>query len=322
VAHGNDATAILLPLVSQGTTFGYLIATTEQVGAFADARLVDALVNLSSLSAAVIRNALAFAYEQNIAETLQKSFLPSVPARMPGLSIAERYFPTLRNEAEIGGDYYDVIVLSPTRLAIFIGDISGKGLAAAVYTAMAKYTLRAFIAQEMPTLEIVSRANVAVARWTSHEIFSTLFFGVIDLNPGGMPIALDRHDVPMPAGPSATITYVNAGHEPPVLLRASGGYDLLNPTGPTLGIFPEAEFSAGTVELRAGDILTLYTDGLSDPRNAAGEFFGEEGIFAHVAEVSDRSVDEICDSLHARAVDYAVGHRLRDDVAMLVIRPT
>jgi len=304
-----DATAILLPLVSQGSAFGYLVATAEKVGAFAEARLVDALVNLSSLSAAVIRNAIAFAYEQNIAETLQKSFLPSMPAQMPGLSIAERYFPTLKNEAEIGGDYYDVIVLSPTRLAIFIGDISGKGLAAAVYTAMAKYTLRAFIAQEMPTLEIVSRANVAVARWTSHEIFSTLFFGVIDLAP-----------VDNVKNPSATITYVNAGHEPPVLLRTNGGYDLLNPTGPTLGIFPEAEFTVGSADLNAGDILTLYTDGLSDPRNAAGEFFGEEGIYAHLAQVSSLCVDEICDSLHARAVDYAVGHRLRDDVAMLVIR--
>ena len=297
----NRADAILLPLVSQSAVFGYLALVTETNGAFLDTSLVDALVNLSSLSAAVIRNALAFAYEQNIAETLQKSFLPSMPSQMPGLSIAERYFPTLRNEAEIGGDYYDVIVLGPSRLGIFIGDISGKGLAAAVYTAMAKYTLRAFIAQEMSPLEIVSRANVAVARWTSHEIFSTLFFGVIDVAAG-------------------TLSYVNAGHEPPVLLRADGGYDSLAPTGPTLGIFPGGEFSLGETRLLPGDILTLYTDGLSDARSTSGEFFGEEGIYAHVAEVRGNTVDEICDSLHAKAVDYAVGHRLRDDVAMLVIK--
>ena len=322
---GAGGQSIILPLISQNAAFGYLVMTCGTAGAFVDARLVDALVNLSSLSAAVIRNALAFAYEQNIAETLQKSFLPSMPAQMPGLSIAERYFPTLKNEAEIGGDYYDVIMLSPTRLAVFIGDISGKGLAAAVYTAMAKYTLRAFIAQEMPTLEIVSRANVAVARWTSHEIFSTLFFGVIDLAPRDK--VNDPTDQSHPTDPTdslltprATITYVNAGHEPPVLLRATGGYDLLNPTGPTLGIFPEGVFTVGSADIFAGDILTMYTDGLSDARDSRGEFFGEEGIYAHVATVVDSSVDEICDTLHARAVDYAVGHRLRDDVAMLVIK--
>jgi sigma-B regulation protein RsbU (phosphoserine phosphatase) len=266
-----------------------------------DARLVDAIVNLASLSAAVVRNALAFAYEQNIAETLQKSFLPSMPSQMPGLEIGERYFPTLKHEAEIGGDYYDVIVLSPQKLAIFIGDISGKGLAAAVYTAMAKYTLRAFIAQEMSPLEIVSRANVAVARWTSHEIFSTLFFGVIDVERG-------------------TLTYVNAGHEPPVLLRADDVPESLNPTGPMLGIFSEAEFTVEETPFSAGDILTLYTDGLSDARDAAGVFFAEAGIQAHVAAVRRNCADDICDSLYAEAVDYAVNHRLRDDVAMLVVK--
>jgi serine phosphatase RsbU (regulator of sigma subunit)/GAF domain-containing protein len=297
----NKATALLLPLMSQNTAIGHLVLTTETPRAFADIRLVDALVNLSLLSAAVIRNALAFAYEQNIAETLQKSFLPSMPAQMPGLSVAERYFPTLRNEAEIGGDYYDVIVLGPNKLAVFIGDISGKGLAAAVYTAMAKYTLRAFIAQEMSPLEIVSRANVAVARWTSHEIFSTLFFGVIDVERD-------------------TLTYVNAGHEPPILLRDSGGHEMLAPTGPTLGIFADSDFEVGETRLCPGDILTLYTDGLSDARDSSGNFFAEDGIRDHVESVRECSVDEICDSLHAKSVDYAAGHRLRDDVAMVVIK--
>ena len=184
---------------------------------------IKLLGTLASLAVAAVRNAQSYAYEQNIAETLQKAFLPGAPTRMPGLDIAEKYYPTRVEEAQIGGDYYDFVPLGPQKLAFIIGDISGKGLAAAVYTAMAKYTLRAFAAQDMPPGEVVARANRAIARHTVGEIFSTLFYGVLDLKTG-------------------TLAYVNAGHEPPQLARASGEVLSLEPTGMMLGAFPDAEF--------------------------------------------------------------------------------
>ena len=263
---------------------------------------IKLLGTLASLAVAAVRNAQSYAYEQNIAETLQKAFLPGSPTRMPGLDIAERYYPTRLEEAQIGGDYYDFVRLSPTTLAVIIGDISGKGLAAAVYTAMAKYTLRAFAAQDMPPGEVVSRANRTIARHTTGEIFSTLFYGVIDLAAG-------------------TLTYVNAGHEPPLLARAQGSDILaLEPTGMMLGAFPDAEFTEGKIALAPGDALALFTDGLPDARASDGGFFSETGIRAELAAAHAGDAAAVADALHGAAARFAAGGGLRDDIALLVVK--
>jgi serine phosphatase RsbU (regulator of sigma subunit)/PAS domain-containing protein len=262
---------------------------------------IKLLGTLASLAVAAVRNAQSYAHEQNIAETLQLAFLPGSPTQMPGLDIAEQYHPTRIEEARIGGDYYDFVPLGPRRLAVIIGDISGKGLAAAVYTAMAKYTLRAFAAQEMPPGEVVARANRAIARHTTGEIFSTLFYGVLDLEAG-------------------TLAYVNAGHEPPQLARADGSWLNLEPTGLMLGAFADAEWDEETISFAPGDALALFTDGLPDARAADGAFFGEEGIRTVLTHVHSGGAAAIADALYGAAVHFAAEGRLRDDIALLVLK--
>ena len=220
---------------------------------------------------------------------------------MPGLDIAEKYYPTRVEEAQIGGDYYDFVPLGPQKLAVIIGDISGKGLAAAVYTAMAKYTLRAFAAQDMPPGEVVARANRAIARHTVGEIFSTLFYGVLNLADG-------------------TLAYVNAGHEPPQLARAGGEVVSLEPTGMMLGAFPDAEFEEAEVAFAPSDVLALFTDGLPDARAADGAFFGEAGIRAELLAARAGDATAVADALHGAAVRFAGDLRLRDDIALLVLK--
>ncbi len=264
---------------------------------------IKLLNTLASLAVAVVRNARSFAHEQNIAETLQASLLPEGSVRLPGLEIAEQYYPASLDEARIGGDYYDFIPLGPHRLAVVIGDISGKGLAAAVYTAMAKYTLRAFAAQEMPPAEVVTRANIALARYTTGEIFSTMFYGVVDME-------------------TATLTYVNAGHEPPQLARAEAGHLSVSllPTGPMLGAFPESEYEQVTIPLAPGDIIALYTDGLSDVRAPDGLFFGEAGIRTALQSLASKRAEETASALYTQALDFAAEGHQRDDIALLVVK--
>lgn len=295
-----QTSALAMPLPYGNETLGALTVETSDGRPFTPEQL-KLLDMLAALAVAVVRNARTFAHEHRIAETLQKSFLPSEPTRMAGLDIAEKYYPTRLHEARIGGDYYDFLPLGPRRLAVVIGDISGKGLAAAVYTAMAKYSLRAFTAQDMPPVEVVSRANVAIARYTADEVFSTLFYGIIDLE-------------------QRTLTYVNAGHEPPQLVRASGEALALEPTGPIMGAFAEAEFEQNQVLLTPGDALALYTDGLSDARAPNGEFFGEDGIRTHLQSVQNDGAEQTAASLYDAALAFGEGQGMRDDIALLVVK--
>ncbi|MBV9848308.1 MAG: SpoIIE family protein phosphatase [Armatimonadetes bacterium] len=295
-----EHSVLAVPLRSGDEILGALTVFARGTRPFAPDQ-VKLLGTLASLAVAAVRNAQSYAHEQNIAETLQKAFLPGAPTRMPGLDIAERYHPTRTEEARIGGDYYDFLPLGPRKLAVIIGDISGKGLAAAVYTAMAKYTLRAFAAQDMPPAEVVSRANRAIARHTVGEVFSTLFYGVVDLD-------------------AATLTYVNAGHEPPQLARADGTIHSLESTGLMLGAFADAEWDAATVPLAPDDVLALFTDGLPDARAEDGMFFGEDGVRACLAAARAGDAAAVADALHGAAVRFAAGGRLRDDIALLVLR--
>lgn len=295
-----QASALAMPLPYGNETLGALTVETSDGRPFTPEQL-KLLDMLAALAVAVVRNARTFAHEHRIAETLQKSFLPHALTRMAGLDIAEKYYPTRLHEARIGGDYYDFLPLGPRRLAVVIGDISGKGLAAAVHTAMAKYSLRAFTAQDMPPVEVVARANVAIARYTADEVFSTLFYGIIDLE-------------------QRTLTYVNAGHEPPQLVRASGDALALEPTGPIMGAFAEAEFEQAQVSLTPGDTLALYTDGLSDARAPGGAFFGEDGIRTHLQSVRNGSAEQAAASLYGAALAFGEGQGMRDDIALLVVK--
>jgi serine phosphatase RsbU (regulator of sigma subunit) len=166
---------------------------------------------------------------------------------------------------------------------------------------MAKYTLRAFASQGMTPVEVVTRANVALARFTTDDLFSTLFYAVLDMAAG-------------------TLTYVNAGHEPAQWVTAAGSLDRLETTGPLLGAFDEAQFEEVTVPVRGGELLTLYTDGLTDIRNENGVFFGEAGVRKVLTALRPETAAQIADALNNAAVQFAAGEGLRDDIAILVLK--
>ncbi|MDO8684202.1 MAG: SpoIIE family protein phosphatase [Armatimonadota bacterium] len=288
---------LLAPMTLHGQPTG-CICLFRQKDSFteSDGRLVSAIAGVAAIA---IENARSYGKERRIAETLQSSFLPPREFLHDRVEIAEVYRPAL-DEASVGGDFFDVLHLSNGRLGIVIADVAGKGLQAAVHTAMLKYMLQAYAYQGQSPAEVILSLNKAVAAQWESDSFVTLFFGVFDPQ-------------------SEELVYANAGHEMPILYQSKTECcDMLDVTGPALAMAEDASYSQKTIQLPPGSVLVLYTDGISEA-HVSSDFFGTEGIRRVIDEYETSSAREIADRIVEAASAYAQGH-LHDDVALLVLR--
>lgn len=203
-------------------------------------------------------------------------------------------------EAQIGGDFYDVIEISPDKIALVMADVSGKGLSAAVHTALIKYTVRAYALEEISPVELIARLNRAVYRFIGGQVFITCFYGVLDTDSG-------------------VLEYVNAGHELPLLTSVQSGLCMrLATTGTALGIVESFDFTSQSVKLKPGDVLLIYTDGATEARRD-GEFLGIEGLEKMFCQHAHGDALYIVDQLNLQIREFARGN-LRDDLALLVVK--
>jgi PAS domain S-box-containing protein len=249
----------------------------------------------------LVHAALKEAYEREhkIADVLQHAVLPEVSMNMPGVGIAASYHPAL-SEAEVGGDFYDVFHLSHGRIAVVMGDVSGKGLDAAVHTAMAKYMLRAYVHQDPRPSYVMERLNEAVCAYTPDEIFITIFYGILD-----------------PA--ERTLIYTGAGHDRPLhYSHTNKSITPLDVTGAAIGIMPEATYRQSAISLAAGDILLFYTDGITDARHN-NMFFGTERLMKILTTHAGHHEGRIVKAVVSAAMKFARG-KLRDDAAVLAVK--
>jgi PAS domain S-box-containing protein len=239
--------------------------------------------------------------ERTIATQLQAALQPP-PELVPGLQIASLTRPAL-DEAQIGGDFYDVFPLDTGRYALVIGDVSGKGLAAAVQLALIRNSLRTTLYLCPHPAEAATKLNAIV---TAHSLlvgFVTAWVGIYDSATG-------------------RITYTSCAHEPGLVRRAGGGVDVLETTGPPLGMDQDAVYGELTVTLATGDSLLLHTDGLPESGPSRREMLGTEGMVRLVAEQSvDLDVQQQAEELVAAAAANANGV-FRDDVTVLLARRT
>ena len=287
---------IVLPM---GDTVGVLfVGNKASDAAFTedDIRIMELLARHAGVALEV---EAAFLRERRIGATLQKAMLPDVDPGLGGLSIATRY-QAASEETELGGDFYDVIDLSPDRIGIVIADVSGKGVRAAVQTAATKYALRAYALENSDPTSVLGRLNMACCAGPNNRGFVSLFYGVIDLRTWQMRFA-------------------NAGHEHPLLRHANGSVDPLQSEGVVLGVVESSavSFASQVVTLKPGDTLVLYTDGLSEARRD-DEFLETEGVQALLASV-DMDAQETAKFLVSEATEFA-GGQLHDDIALLVVK--
>ncbi|MGI9089750.1 MAG: SpoIIE family protein phosphatase [Gemmatimonadaceae bacterium] len=238
--------------------------------------------------------------EHNIAQQLQAALTPSVPEHIPGMALA-KYYKAALDEAGVGGDFYDVFPMDKSCTALVVGDLSGKGLAAASQVATARNMLRYALYRAHTLVGALQSLNsLLVEQQELLTGFATLFVGAYDKGDG-------------------MLTYVNCGQEPALIRRAAGGMvEQLVPTGPVLGLFEGATFEERTVALGPGDSLAVFTDGLTEVGRSRTEMLGVEGVadlLRGLTGVADPQ--EIVSRLMA-GVDAHAGSGVRDDQCLLV----
>ena len=248
---------------------------------------------------AAIESARLRQREHAIASALQDALRPRLPERVPGLDLKDFYRPALA-EANVGGDFYDVFPLDKGLFALVMGDVSGKGLAAAAQVATVRNMLRYSLYQHPVVAQAVTDLNQIVSGQELLSGFVTLFVGVYDTT---------THE----------FTYASCGHEPGLVRRADGVAVVeLPPTGPVLGASAQAVFDQGSLSLRPGDAFVLYTDGLSEAGRSRRDFWGVDGLTAQLrAEPQAESAADLAAHVIAGAVAHAQGV-LHDDVCLLV----
>lgn len=268
----------------------------------ADATIIDAL---SVHAAIAIENARLVAQEKEkirierdlvAAREVQMSLLPRHPPEIPGYEFAAVTVPAL----EVAGDLYDFIRLDQHRLVITVGDVSGKGLPAALLMAHIQASVRDVAHEATSASTCTALLNDRLTQSTSPEKFVTLVYAVLDAN-------------------SHAIRYTNAGHNPPVCANA-GGSRLLTTGGTLLGIVEGMTFEEEIVPLAPGDTLVLYTDGISESTNEAEELFGDERLQEFVAQRRNLTVDRLKDEILETIRLHQGNAPQADDMTLVIIR--
>lgn len=229
------------------------------------------------------------------AREIQQSLLPKEIPQLPGFAIDGAWEPA----RVVGGDYFDVIRLSETRLGICIADVVGKSISAALLMANVQASVRAFATESTSPAELCKRVNSVLCSSIGIGKFVTFFYGVLD--------AADT-----------TLQYTNAGHLPPILIRASGNVQELDSGGAVLGVFPAWQYEDRRVRLEPGDRLLLFTDGITEAGLPGGEEFGELRIVEGARQYSTASSRELKSQL-LNDVKRFCNSQLQDDATLIVI---
>jgi sigma-B regulation protein RsbU (phosphoserine phosphatase) len=245
--------------------------------------------------------------ELSIAHEVQQQLFPHALPNLPGIEIEA----ICRPARVVSGDYYDFIRISPTRLAIALADISGKGISAALLMANVQAALRSDVLryrngheggtpEPVDTAEIVSHLNLHLFRNTSSERYATLFIGVYD-------------------EATRQLHYTNAGHLPPIYING-GTARRLEIGGMVVGLFNDVPYQQGAVQIEHGGMLVAYSDGLIEPENVYGEEFGSERLTDLALKNRDASTHDVAQAMMQAAEEWSGSPEQADDMTVIVMR--
>lgn len=308
-------TELLLPLSGTQKLMGIMALgpkLSEAAYSKSDLRLLQTLATQTGLALEVSELAHSLAKEAaqrervnreiEIAREVQERLFPQAMPAVPGGSVAGACRPA----QGVGGDYYDVIPLEDGRLGIAIGDVSGKGISAALLMASLRASLRG-VALDNPRdfARLMDKVNRLVYEASADNRYATFFFGAYDAGTG-------------------VLECVNAGHNAPVVLRGNGDGQLrvlrLEADGPVVGLLPFAPYSEQSLKLEPGDLLVAYTDGISEAMTHEEEEWGEERMIACAAQVKDKPAKEVLTHVFAGADTFTAGAPQHDDMTLLVLK--
>jgi sigma-B regulation protein RsbU (phosphoserine phosphatase) len=229
------------------------------------------------------------------ARRIQRTLLPQTMPPLDGWEVAVSWQPA----SGVGGDCFDGIAFSPSRVGVSIADVVGKGIPAALLMSNLQATVRAFATNATAPSELCEQVNRILCSHISEGRFISFFYGIVDSE-------------------ESTLTYTNAGHYPPIVIRATGEVERLGTGGPVLGVFPDGRYEQGHIALARGDRIVFYTDGITDVCNAADEEFGDSRLVD--LAVANRGCS--APALHARlaeAVEQFSDGRFVDDATLIVM---
>lgn len=303
---------LLLPLSLNEKILGIMSLgpkQSEEPFSTTDLRLLDSVAAQTGLAlengrltAAVAAEVAARAKQTRdieIARDVQQRLFPQDYPPVPGLD----YAGACRAALGVGGDYYDFIQLSKTELGIAIGDVSGKGIPASLLMASLRAYLRGAqtIHRHADLTEVMTNLNKLVYESSDANRYATFFYAELDVT-------------------SRALTYVNAGHNPPMVFRRGGGVLRLDTGGPVVGLMEDCVYQQGCVTLAAGDVLVAYTDGISEAMNASDEEWGEERLMEAVQSDGAANAGALIGRLMVSADQFVAGAPQHDDMTLLVVR--
>ena len=296
---------IAVPIVTNSQVIGALDLESDRLNAFsaADAELLQAFaiaaaigIEKAQLHQQVVEKHL-IDQQLRMARDVQGGLLPAGPPSLPGYDIAGLNIPTW----DIGGDYFDYLALSPDRLGLVVADVSGKGVPAALLMATFRAALRSEARRFRPIADVVADVHATLADSMDDSRFVTAVYGELDTT-------------------TATFSYVNCGHNPPILIQADGAWRRLPPGGRAIGMFGFASTPAAGIVLGEGDTLVLYTDGVVEAANSDTVEFGEARIARVLAENSRRPAREMAHALVDAVREFTGRDHYEDDFTVIVVK--
>nr|WP_199737127.1 MULTISPECIES: SpoIIE family protein phosphatase [Micromonospora] len=288
-----------VPLIARGQRLGTLAVGRHQRHRH-DPDEVSVLEDVARRAALAIENARIHAERRRVAQTLQKSLLPPVLPVVEGIGFAAEYVPT-GDDAEVGGDFYDVVPLPDGRWLVVIGDVSGKGVQAAAVTGLVRDVIRVLVGDGKPLPEVLVRLNETLVERGGGRYCTLALAAVGPGEEGQLDISLHL-----------------AGHDRPVLLRGGGGARFVGTGGTALGLLDSIATPTADIPLGPGDALIFYTDGVTERRRGR-ELFGTDRLRESAAPLAGYSADVVAARLRATAIGFSV-EPPRDDIAILVLR--
>ncbi len=295
-----------LPLVARGQLVGAMLVDHPTPNRPLDQRRARILSGIAHQTALALESARLqqeaataerIERELEVARDIQTSFLPDHTPQIAGWQVDAFY----RAARQVGGDFYDFFPVDETHWGIVIADVADKGVPAALYMALSRTLLRAVGSNRPSPAETLQRVNQLLLRDTHSDLFVTVWYGL--WHP-----------------PSGTVRYSSAGHNPPLVVRADGQVERLQARGIALGVIPEIALQERSITLAHGDLLTAYTDGVTEAQREDETQFGVEGLQAALLANRKRSASALVSAVVSAMDDFAAGAPQFDDMTLVVVK--
>jgi serine phosphatase RsbU (regulator of sigma subunit)/putative methionine-R-sulfoxide reductase with GAF domain len=295
-----------IPIAVKNDLYGVILIEEAAGGLRFRSRRLEIITGIAQQAALAIQNDLLqkemvvrerLETEVQLARQIQQTFIPEQLPQFSNWDLAARW----KTARQVGGDFYDVFELPNNRLGLFIADVADKGVPAALFMALTRTLVRAAVIENESPADALRRVNELLIPDTKQGMFVTAVYGVLDM---------DKNE----------LSYVNAGHNPPLWVRCDGTVERLTRTGVALGASEEARYEQRLIRFESEDYLLFYTDGLTESFNFDGEFFGEERLIEAIRTNRCSSASELLDVVESSLLNFVQDMPPADDLTMLALR--